>query len=116
MLMYAYISTHFIIDVVQIIDQAALSQPTPPSFALPLPPKAKRQTSLPFKTTTADDVHDETSDELTHSVPQETTTDGTECAVSAETDAEITSTTNDANAKKQVPFLHIYVLKDFCVT
>ena len=114
--MYAYITTHFIIDVVQIIDQAALSQPTPPSFALPLPPKAKRQTSLPFKTTTADDVHDETSDELTHSVPQETTTDGTECAVSAETDAAITSTTNDANAKKQVPFLHIYVLKDFCVT
>ena len=86
-----------------------MNQPTPPSFALPLPPKAKRQTSLPSKTTTADDVHDETtSDELTHSVPQETTTDGTKCAVPAETDAETTSTTSDANIEKQVPHL-LYV-------
>ena len=82
-----------------------MNQPTAPSFALPLPPKAKRQASLPPKTTTADDAHDETSDKLTDDVPQETTTDGAECIVSAETDAETTSTTSDANAEKKVPYL-----------
>ena len=101
---------------------------------LPLPPKAKRQASLPSKTAaaddvhyetaddvhyetaddvhyeTADDVHYETADELKHTVPQETTTtDGAKCAVSTETDAE-TNIGSDADSIKEVTYHTTYIL------
>ena len=86
----------------RIIDQAAASQA--PVETLTLPSKAKRQASLPTKTTATDDVCHKAS-KPHNSDSHKTTTDDRKYAVSAETDSE--SNTSDSENTEQKVIYHL---------
>ena len=87
----SYPIRYIVIDIMQIIGKAKADTED-------LPPKAKRQASLPSQTATAVGVHHEATNKLKplNSAPHQTITDGSKPVVSTETDGDAGTNNDDS--------------------
>ena len=112
----------------QIIGKATPHKADNEKYFDDLPPKAKRQASLPSQTATAVSVHHEASSKLKplNSAPPQTTADSSKPAVSAETDADAgtnnddsentdTGTSNEQQVHSFILFNHLSTVSATCM-